>query len=277
MKVLFTTNGKNHSIQALEFATRLLKPLKPKATLLFVGKNSERNKKIIDEGIKILKKSSIKAQPKIITTAKVADAIVKETETGDYHLLVLGSRGISKIIPGVSSYILGDIPREVVEKSEISTLYVKEPIELNKVLVAVDKSKAGEEAALFWGRLAKPKQKTTLITIIPELYSQFSDELQLLAEEQLLALSKIPNQYTQHVFRIKQILEKKYRVRSQVQLREGDVINEILKEAEKDYGLIVLGRDERDGNAFDVHLAGIVEQAKIPVLVVRRDAVKKIA
>lgn len=281
MRILICTNGKKHSEEAIRFAGDLFSVLEPKITLLFVGQKSmgELAGKI---GNEILGKNKMSANIKIKDSRDIATEIIKEAESGGYDLLVLGSRGASSTIPGVSSYVLGGIPREVIKNAKISTLIVKEPEKIDKVLIGVNGSEASRSATLFWGSIVKNKQrrwkdqKINLLTVVPELYSNFSDELGLLTEEQLSSLGQVSNEYTKHAYRIKIALHDKYGVESSIRLREGDVAEEILKEAERDYDLILLGRDETKGHTFGAHLAGIVEQVKIPVLVIRRDAIKKI-
>jgi len=280
MKILICTNGKKHSEEAIRFAGNLFSTFEPKITLLFIGQNSmgELAGRV---GNEILGKFKLKADIKIKESRDIATEIVKEAEVGAYDLLVLGSRGASSTIPGVSNYVLGDIPREVIKEVKVSTLIVKEPEEVEKVLIAVNGSEASREAALFWGLVAKKnkrkwrEQKIHLVTVVPELYNQFSDELGPLAKEQLDALSRVSNEYTRPAYQIKMALHEKHGVESRVRLREGEISEEILQEADRDYDLIVLGRDETKRHTFGTHLASIVEQAEIPVLVVRRDTIKK--
>jgi len=279
------TNGKKYSEEAIRFASEIFGVFKPEITILFAGAK-DKGEFAVNAGIKILESYNLKVDIQIKESVDINDTrgiameIVKEAENGLYDLLVLGSRGVSETIPGVSSYVLGDVPREVVKCVRISTLIVKEPEKLEKVLVAINGSDASKEAAFFWGLVVNQnkwdEQKINLLTVTPELYGHSSEEIGPLTEEQLLALGQVTNEHTRRSYEIKKFLYEKYKVKSYIRLREGEVVEEILKETERDYDLIVLGREESGGNTFEAHLAAVVEQAQIPVLVIRRDAVKKI-
>lgn len=281
MKILLATNGEKHSENAIDFVGNLFCSFDPEITLLFIGPNNF-GELAVRTGLEILKKYNLTATTKIKNGSNIFEEIIFESENGFYDLLALGSRGISSTIPGVSSYVLGDIPREVIMEAKISMLVVKEPERLEKILIAVDASEASKEAALFWGSvLVREKrrwenQKVVLLTVIPEPSDGFSYKPGFLNEEQLKALESISNTYTRPVHKIKNLLFEKYGIEARIRLREGNIVEEILKEADKDFDLVVVGRDEVKGHTFGTHLKGIVEQIKIPVLVIRRDAIKKI-
>ena len=62
---------------------------------------------------------------------------------------------------------------------------------------------------------------------------------------------------------------EEYNLEAKVKLREGHVADEILKEADRDYDLIVMGRKGERRSTFGHNLIPIVQQSKIPVLIIK--------
>jgi len=283
MNILICTNGKKHSQEAIRFTGQLFQVEKPKVTLFHVAnsrgtESRDKEKEILQQGEKILLESGISRVTFQIKKAEnVASSIVQEVEQSKYDLLVMGSRGVSDIIPGVSQYLLGDIPREVVLQADISSLTVPEPKSPEKILIAIDGSDATQRILHFWGNLEKnyrklhagsQKHRIVLLNVIPELYERFSDLLNPIAESQLQTLETLPGKRTQYLYDAKELL-KSYEVDAQIRLREGDVAEEMLKESERDYDLIILRRSSRKKYALGPYAKRIVEESKIPVLIMK--------
>lgn len=284
IKILFTTNGKKHSDDAISFASDIFSVLDVDATIFFVGKK-EIGRAIVKRGRDIAidkSRGNSRVSTKIVEGRKITSAILKEIKTGSYDILVIGSRGASSTIPGVSSYVLGDVPRDVIISADISTFIIKEPAGLQKVLLAIDGSRASKNAALFWGQIVKnagrrwKDQEINILTVIPEQDNRFLNSFDVMTEDQLLALGSVPGRYTKGAHRVKSMLLARENVNSHVILRGGDVVEEVLAETEKDYDLIVLGRNDTAQETFGVHLQHIVEQVKIPALIVRESLIEKI-
>jgi len=202
----------------------------------------------------------------------ISDEIIRESREGNYDLLVIGSRGYSEILAGISEVILGDIARYIVQKAQTSVLVVKEPRPLRKVLICTDGSSHAEEAIHFWGRLGIPaRPKVNIINVVPEIYTRFKDILEPVAKSQLDMLGTLPGKRTQYLYKAKDILGK-YGIEAKIKLREGQAAGEILKEAENDYDLIVMGTGGRKGDKKDTlgrQARRVIRQAKIPVLAIR--------
>ncbi|GBE54219.1 MAG TPA: universal stress protein [Euryarchaeota archaeon] len=146
IKVLICTDGSKFAEEAIDQAGYLLKHTGPEVTVLrvipdFEKKYEEYNEyfelfkddihrlrklgtpkavsKSLETGVKILENYGIKAGTKV-RKGRVADEIMKETEEGNYNLVVLASYG-----SGISKFMLGSVSREVVHRSEIPVLVVK--------------------------------------------------------------------------------------------------------------------------------------------------------
>jgi len=277
MKILMCTNGKKHAENAIRFAGELFGASKPDVILLYVKVPPRKAKKdFLDKGAEILSKFGIKARTKLVTNKSIVQGILEEKRKGNYEMLVLGSRGVSDILPGISSKILGDVPSNILQHISISTLIVKEPAHIDKVLICTDGSAAAEKAVKFWGKLDKTNRQEDvnwrspsvhLINVIPEFYTRFKDFLGPVSKEHLDILGSLPGKRTEVLYKDKKILEK-YGVKVKVKLREGHVDQEILEEGDG-HDLIVMGRKGQRRDTFGHHLIPIVQQSKIPVLVIK--------
>ncbi len=276
MKILLCTNGKKHVEGAITFSLDLFRRVNPKVTLLYVeplvGKE-EPGEKSLESGLKMIHTF----HPKIEVKTKkrkgdVAQEILAESIEGGYDLLVVGSKGVSETIPGVSEFIISDMVDEVIQRLSLSLLVVKEPKPVSKVLACTDGSKSSEGAIRFWGEFKKTiEPKVNILNVVSKIYSRFGDFLEPVTEEQLEILQTLPGKRTQYLYRAKKILAK-YGIEAKVRLREGDAVEEILREAERDYDLIVMGfRGRKDPTrpTLGRKAIGVIQRSKIPILVIK--------
>lgn len=275
MKILMCTNGQEHAEKALNFAGQLFRYIKPETGIVTIARRlvrpPKREEKWLERAKNILANYDIPAETKI-REGYISDEIIRESREGSYDLLVIGSRGYSEILVGVTEVILGEIAQYVIQKAEISLLVVKEPKPLHKVLICTDGSLHAEEAIHFWGKLNLPHQpKVNIINVVPEIYSRFKDILEPVVESQLDMLGALPSKRTEYLYKAKDILGK-YAVEAKIKLREGQAAEEILKEAENDYDLIIMGAGGRKGDKKETigrQTRRVIRQAKIPVLAIR--------
>lgn len=275
MKILMCTNGQEHAEKALNFAGQLFRYTKPETGIVTVVRRfihpPKREEKWLGRAKNILANYDIRAETKI-REGYISDEIIRESREGNYDLLVIGSRGYSEILVGVTEVILGEIAQYVIQKAKTSLLVVKEPKPLHKVLICTDGSLHAEEAIHFWGKLNLPHQpKVNIINVVPEIYSRFKDILEPVAESQLDMLGALPSKRTEYLYKAKDILGK-YAVEAKIKLREGQAAEEILKEAENDYDLIIMGAGGRKGDKKETigrQTRRVIRQAKIPVLAIR--------
>lgn len=275
MKILMCTNGQEHAEMALNFAGQLFRYTKPEIDIVTIARRlvhpPKREEKWLRRAKSILANYDIRAETKI-REGYISDEIIRESREGNYDLLVIGSRGYSEILVGVTEVILGEIAQYVIQKAETSLLVVKEPKPLHKVLICTDGSLHAEEAVHFWGKLNLPHQpKVNIINVVPEIYSHFKDILEPVAESQLDMLGALPSKRTEYLYKAKDILGK-YAVEAKIKLREGQAAEEILKEAKNDYDLIIMGAGGRKGDkkgTIGRQTRRVIRQAKIPVLAIR--------
>lgn len=275
MKILMCTNGQEHAEGAINFAGQLFKGIKPQVNIVAVTRKlippAKREEQWLERARRIVESYDIKAQTKI-REGYICDELIRESREGDYDLLVIGSRGYSEILAGVSEIVLGEIAQHVIQKIESSILVVKEPKPLHKILICTDGTYHAEEAIHFFGGLNLPQQpKVNIINVVPEVYSRFKDILEPVSESQLDMLGNLPGKRTEYLYRAKDILAK-YNIQAKVKLREGQAAEEILREAESDYDLIVMGTGGRKGDKKDTlgrQTRRVIRQAKIPVLAIR--------
>jgi len=275
MKILMCTNGQEHAEKALNFAGQLFQYTKPEIGIVTIARRlvrpPKREEKWLERAKNILANYDILAETKICE-GYISDEIIRESREGNYDLLVIGSRGYSEILVGVTEVILGEIAQYVIQKAETSLLVVKEPKQLHKVLICTDGSLHAEEAIHFWGKLNLPHQpKVNIINVVPEIYSRFKDILEPVSENQLDMLGTLPTKRTEYLYKAKDILGK-YAVEAKIKLREGQAAEEILKEAENDYDLIIMGAGGRKGDKKETigrQTRRVIRQAKIPVLAIR--------
>jgi len=281
MRILVNTNGKKYSEQAMHFAGRLFRSLKPIFTILYVLEPSssiseELAKKYLERGQEILSKYKLKAKTKL-TNGQKAEQVVKVAKTGSYDLVVLGARGTALALRSLSEYNIGKVSDRVIQVIANSFLLVKNPpMQIKKVLLCIDGSADSLAAINFWGKLNQ-KQKVqdvqvNILNVIPEFYTHFKDILGPVAKEQLKSLETLPETRTRYLFDVKRILTK-YGIKSQIRLREGQAAEEILKESERNYDLIVVGlrgRKAQRKSTIGRQALKIARYAKVSVLVVTK-------
>ena len=274
MKILMCTNGQEHAEKALNFAGQLLRSIKPESSVVTVTKKLvpplQMEEKCLQRAKKILGNYGILPTTKI-REGCVTEEIIRESREGDYDLLVMGSRGYSEAFVGVTEVVLGEITQDILKKVQTSLLVVKEPRPVHKVLICIDGSGPSEEASHFWGKLSiLPQPKVNIINVVPEIYSRFKDILEPVSETQLEMLGTLPGKRTEYLYKAKDILTK-YNVQAKVKLREGQASEEILKEAQNDYDLIVMGTGGRKGDKKGLgrQTRRVIREAKIPVLAIK--------
>ncbi len=276
MKILMCTNGQEHAEKALNFAGQLFRHTKPEVEIVAVTRRliqpAKKEQKWLERARNILANYNIQPKTKI-REGYISDELIRESREGNFDLLVIGSRGYSEILVGVTEVVLGQIAQYVIQKAQTSLLVVKEPtLLLHKVLICTDGSADAQEAIHFWSRLNIPVQpRVNIINVIPEIYGRFKDILEPVAESQLDMFGALPGKRTKYLYDAKDILAK-YNIETKVKLREGHAAEEILKEAESDYDLIVMGTGGRKGGkkgTLGRQTRRVIRQARIPVLAIR--------
>ncbi|MFT7183923.1 MAG: nucleotide-binding universal stress UspA family protein [Oceanicoccus sp.] len=252
MNILITTDGRLHSEEAIRFTSELFKELKPKVTVMHVRpenhpeETEEMGRKYLKTAAKILKPFGIKATLKY-EEGDTSECILHAVDTGNFHLLVMGSQGHSSVLKGITGSLLHQSTEDVVSVSPLSILLVKNPPKkVRKVLLCTDGSTYAESAIDFWGRLKKSYEpQVTLLNIVPNvLGGRFQSYVDTSVRKQLLhAFLTSDNPSAKLLKRGKIILEQYGIGDVDIKLREKKyAASEIIKESEEgDYDLIVMG------------------------------------
>lgn len=279
MKILMCTNSQEHAEKAIRFAGSLLKSLDPEVTLLTVNRETVESSKMNGQPLRRASKilSDFEIIPKtLVKKGHPVTEILKETIHGNYDLLVIGSRGFSDILTSVSEVILGETAQKIISAVETSLFVVKEPKTLNKIMICTDGSPHAEKAIHFWGKLKLlPQPRINVVNVIPEIYSRFKDYLEPVSENQLEMFGSLPGKRTEYIYKAKEILAS-YRLEAKAKLREGYASEEILKEAENDYDLIIMGQrgwKNEKKRVLGRQAIRVIRQSKIPVLVIKSQEV----
>jgi len=265
---------KKHVEGAITFGLDLLKGSHPEVTLLHVQSKGDKK----DSGDEVLKMGqntihifhpNIKVHTKR-RTGDIVNEILFEVNSGDYDLLVMGSKGASETIVGVSEFIISDTVQKVIRYSPISTFVIKEPRMMNKVLIFTDGSVSAQKAVTFWAQLNKTKEpQVTALHVVPAIYTRFLDVIGPASEQELEFHKNLPSKRTECLNEAHLILTKSD-IETKVKLREGDPAEEILEESKQDYDLIIMGFGcEKDVNRSTLgHQAiKVMEHSLVPVLV----------
>lgn len=275
MKILMCTNGQENAEMAIRFAGILFKFAQPEVTVISITRKSvepsELDKECLRRASKILNDFGIIPKT-LLREGNIVEEILKESKEGKYDMLVIGSRGYSNILAGVTEVSLGETAQQIILTVETSILVVKAPKLLNKIMICTDGSSSAEHAVHFWGKLkVLPQPRINIVNVIPEIYTRFRDFLEPVSENQLAMFGTLPGKRTEYLYRAKEILAG-YGIEAKAKLREGHAAEEILKEAENDYDLIIMGhrgwKNEKKATAGR-QARRVIHRAKIPIMVVK--------
>lgn len=139
MKILFCADGSEFSEYAMEYAGKMFGDC-AEATVLYVAPDAkslydrymivkedfseklvEISKSILGHAAAILEKHKVTPVTKE-RTGNAAEQIIKEIDSGDYDMVVLGSHGAS----GLTTFVLGSVSTKVLCSSPIPVLVVKD-------------------------------------------------------------------------------------------------------------------------------------------------------
>lgn len=139
-KLLVAVDGSKHSKRALAMAKEIGKAFESEITVVYVMEDIKKppyttmNKyhsqlhdtfeveghKMLDAALESFKDYGHNVG-KLLLKGSPGNEIVKESENGNYDLIIIGSRGLGAI----SRFMLGGVSNKVVNKSKISVLVVK--------------------------------------------------------------------------------------------------------------------------------------------------------
>lgn len=211
---------------------------------------------LMEEGEKILRDSGIKIEiGRLLVDGKPGDEILRVADKDKVSTIIMARRGLSEL----KGFFLGSVTSKVVHAATRQTLYIvghsvpeKGACPVSRILIPVDGSshsmKGVEHAACLISSLKASFSKVTLLRVI---------DLELVAAK--LQAGIIPDDEAA------KILDKARELLVQAGLSEklitvlrktGNPAEEILKEAEAGYDLIIMGRKGRTA-LKDLVLGGV--------------------
>ncbi len=269
MNILLFVKNMPYSGPAVRFGALIARLTGASITLLFA---SEKKDRAAAEATLDQTKEALAGIP--VTTKirreKPTKAILKEIQTGQYDMVVLKARRAIRLRKRIG----GKIGREIARQSSIPVLIVKEDRPaLKRVLICTGGLEYAEPAIELGARLAKTaKAHITVLHVtnpVPSMYTGLDG-----IEETLPELLQSQSRISQHLRNVARSLSD-LEIDAQLELRHGDVTDEILREAEAGhYNLVVIGAAAPHQRLRNWILGNITQQVvnhiRCPVLIVRQ-------
>ena len=138
-KILVPLDGSEHSVQALENAVQIAKKFNGKITLIHVYPFSvciqgvhfiraecvqalhKAGAEILADGEKRVKNEGVQVIVKLLREGHIVEEILKAAREGEFNLIVMGARGISKI----KEVLMGSVSDGVTRHAPCPVLVVK--------------------------------------------------------------------------------------------------------------------------------------------------------
>jgi len=150
----------------------------------------------------------------VLAKGHTANAIVKEAEKREPHLMVLGSRGFHDI----QGYFMGSVSRKVLSHAPCPVLIVKDPIQTPiQVVLAVDGSTASTQAANFLKSWISPDVGSVhVLSVVPQALRGFGSSARV--KPYTKALTAVFQKHAQEAMAQvrSRLLKKKFEVTSEV-------------------------------------------------------------
>lgn len=273
MKILIAVDGKPHSQITLRLGAKVVQLTGSPATILTVARSKFTHKECsayLARADEYFSKQDLDVNTDV-RTGNPAKEILEEIKTGQYDLVILGSRRVSEQI----KRLFGSTLDQVLEKSPCPLLIGKEDVgDLMRILICDSGAGSPPLMERFISQLRGLVKKETQVTVL-HVMSQMSagpgvKGWQLRAEaEELIDAHTPEGELLEHDI---DELES-FDIHPDVIVRHGWVVEEIIDEAKQgDYGLIVIGAHRSEGwqrYLLDDLAHQIIVAADRPVLVVK--------
>jgi nucleotide-binding universal stress UspA family protein len=270
MKVLICSDGSEQADRAMRLGTAIAAACQAEATLLGIIEVQGQSDPILDSlkrGQALLQDKGVRAE----LTTKVGNAIgeiVQRTQESHYDLVVIGA--VRKEARGL--FWLSSKAYKIVKEVEPPVLIVSgRTTNLKRVLICSGGRSFIDPAVQLTGRIAHGLGATvTLLHVMPEPPAIYARLRRMHETTEWLLGSN--SELGVNLRREKETLES-LQVSTEVKVREGSVLDEILREiTEGGYDLVVTGSALSGG--LRTYVLGdvsreIVNRATCPVLVVR--------
>ena len=284
-RILVPLDGSNLAELALPYAEELAAAFDSEVILLYVSELAENQYRhmhqlYIEKLAGQMRKRVNKVSP-LVLSGRPAEEVIGYAEKNDVSLIIITSHGRS----GITAWAAGGIASKVLHATRVPLLFIRatkppqrEPGEhlLNKILLPLDGSKAGEAAVPYIGKLMdRLESEVILFGVVPagqHIRTVGGLDYILYPEQHLEAVKAEAREYLNKVYR--RLKRRKGRVR--VEIRVGEVAREIIKFAEEiNASLIAISSHGHSGMTkwvFGSIANKIVQASNTPVLIVRAPA-----
>jgi len=274
MQILLATCGSPHSEAALRFGAQTAHCTMGTLTLLTVIQ-SEASRPLGDDVFSHAKGILGSAVLDLHTKIRIghpAEEIIREAEEGGYNLVIVGVRQRRRL---VSRFLLGSTAVRVVEHAPCPVVIAKGEIgPVERILLCDSGADNPSLLSRFIEQLACIFDGDQAVTVL-HVMSQMSAGPGVLGEDLRANAAELVAAQTPEgelLTRDARLLEK-LRIRPQLKVRHGRVVDEILAEMQDgDYNLAVIGAHRGKGwrrILLDDLAHQIITQVDRPVLVVR--------
>ncbi len=280
-KILVPLDGSDLAELALPYAQEIASAFNSELILLHVSEPSEeeylRMHQVYLEKIAVQMKKLVRRVSPLIISGKPAEDIVKYTEKNDIRLIIMASHGSSGIIPwatgGMASKVIDAIGVPLLLIKETKRRKTKEKRLINRILLPLDGSEAGEAAITRAKELkSRLEAEVILLEVVPEgrhIRTVGGLDYILYPEQEIETFKAKAREYLDKVY--KRLQRGKGELK--VEIRTGEVAKEILNYAKKKgVSLIAIASHGHSGMTkwvFGSIAQKIIEDSPIPVLVVK--------
>lgn len=277
MKILIYIGDLVSDNPALFLGGLIARHTQSEVTLLHVtpkikGKKIERRdgKELLDRAREKFGDLSVKTR---VRRGDVAKRILAEVEENNHDMVVITASRIGNYPRHVS------INREIIPKMPCCVVIAKNPKpEINRILMLTGGLRISESMISIGARLARALgAQITLMHVtanVPSMYTGLET-----IEETLEELLQTDTPVAKHLRRCASVLDK-YKVPSELKLKHGEPVYEIIREIDQfDYDLVVVGASGASTGLMKWFLGNItkdiIDLVGIPVMVVNQVHAKK--
>ncbi len=283
-RIVIPLDGSDLAELALPYAEELANAFKSEVILLHVSEPSEEHYRhmhqLYMEEVAQRLRERVRKVSVVVITGRPADEITSYVEKNDVGLVILTSHGRS----GIMSWATGSIASKLLQGIERPLLLVRatkpkrkapKKVLLNRILLPLDGSEAGEAAVAYVGELmSRLESEVTLFGVISSgQHIRTVGGLDYInyPEEELAMFKKEAEEYLNGVYR--RLKRRKGSVKVTIEVGAVDVGQEILKFAEeKGVNLIAISSHGHSGIerwVFGSIANKVVQASQAPVLLVK--------
>jgi len=283
-KILVPLDGSDLAEMALPYAEELANAFKSEVILLHVSEPSESHYKHMHElyvkEVADRIKERFKKVSQVVVSGKPADEIISYADKNKVGLIIMTSHGRS----GILSWATGSIANKLLQAATMPVLLVRaakpkrkvtREVLLNRILLPLDGSEAGEAAVSYIGELmSRLESEVTLLGVVSSgqhIRSVGGLDYISYPPEQMEIFKKEAREYLDGVYR--RLKRRKGTVKVIIEVVEGDVGQKILEFAEgKRVDLIAVSSHGHSGIekwVFGSIANKVVQGSKAPVLMAK--------